>query len=327
MKPKNIDIIFLELGWDNASLYKKSKYFAELAFSSKKESKIFPLLCAYSLELLAKSYLSKKSPLLLLEKNKSLEYFKQSLIDGTIKESPKSINILELIVLLKKMSPKIDYDNFFKIFFDKRNTEIHCGADSYKGYENKDWLPNYLETAQILLKGMNKTLKGFLAPSDYKLASRIILKDKKDIKAVLDKRKKDCKKYLETKKENQDFNIKDFENKYLRKIYKVIKCKCCGKDSILFGEVLKITKTGFDEEYVYFDEEILPKNFKCYNCNYYLKNLKELRVEKLDNIYTEEKFDTPEDYFDLYDKLRDEIIENYQNEQASEEDAAYEFYN
>lgn len=294
------------MDWEYNLLWNKSKLHVQVAHSQKKDSALFPLWCAISLETISRATLAFVHPSLLAGPTKGgnilyvFGYYKDP-------EPPKSIPIKSVFERLNKIVEKFtakEYDICMN-FMERRNRDLHSGGAAFDDFPTKLWLADYYRICSILLDFQKKKLSDWLPKNEIKVASEIIKKDHIKIEGhvkTLIKTHHDIY-YKKTPEERKELRIKHKLSDTLYSLrfiyYDKTKCPSCKSEARIGGEISNMNEPYLENDEVVRQLSILPTQFNCPVCGLDLAGYDQIQAAGLGGyINKEQRFD-PVEYYDF----------------------------
>jgi len=312
-----------EIGIDYKSILDKSKYFISKASNFELESYEFTAYSISALQFLIKSILAKESPILLMD-SRSFENFQISLLskkDLKVRISDFNVCLTRANYILPGLKSEAEPFNVITHLVNVRNQEAHSSAISIENLKIDFWLYNYMQVSELILKHLSINRNDFFPAKYRNKISEIIIENKEKVLKSISIKKEAAKKYIYSNKYNwKEYKLDNHSDSFKTKIQKIVKCKYCKHDSILFSDIVKKEILEIqDSDCIEIKRTYKPHKFQCYYCNFSLDNPNELRMEKLSEIYVENEIVETIEYFQLRDLLENEIIENFKANEMHED--------
>jgi transcription elongation factor Elf1 len=279
-----------------------------------------------SLELLARSALSKIHPVLLADPREQDNIHYAFGINP--KNNPKSIQSKTVFarcsVFIDGFTDKMSAHCL--IVADRRNAELHSGAAPFEEIGNSIWLPATYEVMEVLLTHLGTDFSDFL--SEHGPVAIESLKDRRDTikKDVQEKLSASRKSYGLLTEEEREKRISDADEviaKWLKvaKLPKKSECPACKNAAIIGGETVGRNPVRIDEDELSIKREVrvLPNRLRCPFCNLTLSSFQEMKEAERGNIYTIEEHEDPIEFFGIDPEEYvdvDEIVRQYGEDHA-----------
>jgi hypothetical protein len=289
--------------FDYNNLFNKAKLYANRAMDEDRESDLFPFWLSLSLELLARSTLSKISPVLLADTSNNDGTNLLYALEFETTKKPKSITVLFVLERLTKIEiefTKTEFD-LSKLIIDQRNAELHSGLSGYLDFPVGLWLADYYRICKILLSAQQLSLKDFFGNSEAIAAEKMIEADAEKIKkGVLDNIQAYKKVFFGYPPEVQEQRIKNASNQdKLHKNAKTIVCPACGNNALIFGEFISVSDAKLSEGIIFQESRYLPTRLACFVCSLQINGYSELKAIDFGAQFSISEELDPVDYHDI----------------------------
>ncbi|MEW8052929.1 MAG: hypothetical protein AB2792_09475 [Candidatus Thiodiazotropha sp.] len=302
--------------WNSDSLYAKSLIYIQQMEGSIADDWQYGLWSALSLELLARSALSKISPVLLAD-SKNWRNITYALGNAPTakKFSPVSISTKEVLARLTELLPEFTEEmaGFCSKHTDDRNAELHTGEVIFGKGGTANWLPKFYQSCDILLKSMGKSLADFIEDPNHAEALIESLSDvaAKAVKQDISAYSKVWSNKSPQEKEDASLQAKTWAT---RQSGHRVKCPSCSSTALLHGSAVGAVTTEIveDEDEVIQRQSMLPSSFECIACGLKISGYSKLSACGLGDTFSEKTTYTAADFFELYteddlQEARDEV--------------------
>jgi hypothetical protein len=287
--------------FDYNNLFQKSKLYVQRALEEDRDSEMFPFWISLSLELLARSTLSKISPALLAEAssgdNSNLLYafgFKTT-------NKPRSIQTNEVFQRISKIDIGFTQDDLkiASAIVEQRNAELHSAIQGFSEYPASIWLPDYYRICKKLLIAQKLSLNDLFGSEEGKAAEIMITEEESTTKkTVLDKISAYKKVFTELPVDQQALRIKVATDE-IRKNYskaKIVKCPSCGTDALLSGDLISLSEAKLDGSEIRQERRYIPTKFGCVACGLTLTGYQQIKHTDFSGQFTLTDYLDPLDF-------------------------------
>ena len=172
------------MSWERDPLWAKTKVFFERAFTQDRDDLEFGLWCSLGLELLARTAVASVSPTLLAKPDDGHRYLLHALNRGSQRDrrvSLESAQVLQLCRTLFKEFTEDDHTSALALL-NRRNEELHSGANAFADYPSGQWLAGFYRTCRDLCMAMGQTLDDLFGQEEAKAAQEALVENENDVK-------------------------------------------------------------------------------------------------------------------------------------------------
>ena len=307
--------------WGYNELFNKSKLFIRKALEHEDPTSFeVPFWSIISLELLARSTLSKINPALLADPREGANILFACGFPSD--KSPVSIPAKALFLRCKDVCPEFTSKEYEQcmIWINYRNEELHTGALRLQTLKTSEWMPEFFRIVKILLDFNVEALDNYVGAKNIEYIKTMI-------KAVIDNKKSEV--YSLIKKAKEEFDRLDVEIR-LEKIKsskekrthewlsryrgQEIDCPACGGAALVTGELIRSTTPKDDGEGLAQEDVILPNKLKCYSCSLELNSHEQLHAIGMGSQYIVKDYLDPRDYYGIEVSPQDDVDFDYGND-------------
>lgn len=314
------------MSWEREPLFTKAKLFFEKANEEDKDELYFGLYCALGLELLARSAVSSVSPTLLGEPDKDHKNLLHALNLGSAKSQPKSIGIVQVLILCQHLITDFTESNFkiAKAIVNRRNEEVHSGGAAFDEYPTQKWIAGFYKCCKLLSEFQSESLNSLFGEEIQEEAELILEVIEEEVigktKTLIAAHKKVF--------ENKEVEVKETLKNEAEKLgaslaYKGhhrVNCPSCTCISTVFGEPYGKHKIEHTDDEIIVRQSILPTKFNCTACELKFTGYSSLKAADIASHYTRTNWYTPEGYYDLINPDDEDTITQRYNELNPSED-------
>jgi hypothetical protein len=294
--------------WDEQILWAKSKSYMDRALEEERESWLFPFWASLSLELLARTALSHRSPLLLADTKggdgRHHLYYALNVPPKIQNYIPQSIISTEVFARCEDLIPEFtgEQRKLCKEMLGLRNAELHSGDAPFHDLDPQTWQPRFYECCTVLLKSFGRKLVDFVGPSEAKAAEKMI-------KSMNDKAAKQVmadiavsKKWWASKSSKEKTKAGEIAATTARRsLGHVVKCPACGSNALVRGEEVSVLSTQIEGDYVVSRTVMLPVRFDCAACGLTIRGHNRLHAAGMGSTFTRTDRHSPMDYYGFED--------------------------
>lgn len=283
------------------NLFQKAKLYAQRALEESRDSDLFPFWISLSLELLARSTLSKISPTLLAETTQGDNSHLLYTFGFQTTTKPKSISTSEVFQRLTKININLTQDDVkvANAIVEQRNTELHSALKGFEDYPITIWLSDFYRIAKKMLLSQGLTLEHYLGGGEAKAAEIMITEEEGSTKKqVIDKILAFKKVFTELEEEQRTQKIND-ANIEIRKNYfkaKIVKCPSCETNALLSGDVISISDAKLEGSEIRQERRFIPTKFGCVACGLTLTGYQQIKHTDFAGQFVLEEYLDPLDY-------------------------------
>lgn len=299
--------------WSKNALLPKAQRYVEAMLSCPRNDWRFALWSTLALELVARAALAHISPALLADhKDWNNLYFALRFSPKANKFVPRSHDIGAVFDRLADILPGFDptLKGFALAHLAKRNEELHSGRTPFDG-GSSEWLAQYYETCDVLLKSLGENLE-LLFGQDEAKAARALIAAAKDQSAKAVGQALEAHKTVWQGKSNaereqlaQQASVWATRHEGHR-----VKCPSCGSDAIVTGEAVAPPITDLRENLIIESQSFLPSKFECVACGLKILGLAKIAASGLGQTYTATlTYEVAEYYSELFSQFEDDFNE------------------
>lgn len=295
--------------WDSKSLWLKAKVYIDRAneFGHGEE---FATWCTLSLELLARSALTKIHPVLNADPTSDLNLLYA--FGYNISAQPRSLPAHAVFLRLEKIIPKFgkvqrELCDYLALL---RNEEIHTGELAFKSLKESQWLPRFYEVCKILCESLDKSLTEFVGSEVGDKALKLIKTLNKDIENTVKSKIAAHAKVFKAKSKKKRAQLVQTavsRTKLLPLGRTSHPCPSCGTAGILRGDLMKESKPKYEDEMLTIDQDFLAVEFTCIACGLELHSAQELAYSDIEPRFPQQRTT------DLHELFQPEYYDDYAN--------------
>jgi len=303
------------MSWERDPLWAKAKVFFERAFTQDRDNPEFGLWCSLGLELLARAALASVSPTLLAKPDNNHRYLLHALGRGSQRDrraSLESTQVLQLCRTLFKEFTEDDYASALALL-NRRNEELHSGANTFADYPSGQWLAGFYRTCRNLCVAIGETLDGLFGYEEAKAAQEALVENEDDVKQRVNSRiAAHAKMFREKDPEERDAAKAKAETvgaELARQRHHRVTCPACKCTATVQGTPFGKEIVRQDIGQIIIRQAVNPSSFACPACDLRLSGYAELSVAGVGNQYMRTTTTTPEAFYGLYseDDLKAEL--------------------
>ncbi|MBD8680005.1 hypothetical protein [Sphingomonas sp. CFBP 13720] len=314
------------MDWDSGLLLRKAKVYALRAHDEGIESELFGFWLSLAMELLTRSALAAIHPVLLADPREEGNIHYSFGINP--KGNPRSIQAKTVFarcsIFIEGFTDQMVAHCL--ILADRRNKELHTGAQSFGATDSSTWLPQTYEVMEVVLKSMSVELTNFFGNAHGDLVSSMLKDRRSHIHGEVQKKVAASRKAFGDLKGTEKATRVSGGQHLLAEwaktspMNKVCECPACSYSAALTGESLNRGSVKLDENNGLLTRElrVLPNSLRCPTCHLKLDGYQELLQVNLGQVFvTTEEEDpieffgiVPEDHVDM-----DKVLEAYYESQ------------
>ncbi|MBX2851813.1 MAG: hypothetical protein KTR15_08725 [Phycisphaeraceae bacterium] len=269
------------------------------------ESSEVPLWCFVSLELLARSVLSKTNIALLADPQDGNNILYACGFPST--KSPKSIPAKTVFHRCTVICPGFTTQeyNTCMLWMNQRNEELHTGTLALDSLGSSEWMPRFFQISNILLVQASKVLEDYVGADHAPTAITMIDALSEDNKKTAFESIKTAKDAFESQEvsdrlrqieEGQSLRLKDYRSRSIG--YDII-CPACEGPAIVTGDIVRST-VPHDDDGDFVQEDVrIPTKLHCYSCGLELVGHPLLHAIDQGNQFTKTDYLDPKDYYEI----------------------------
>ena len=307
-------------GWSKESLLKKAQLYIEQMESHPIDDWRFGFWSSLATELLARAALANISPVLLADQNWKDLVHALGIDHSFPKFSPRTAPIRSVFDRLEELIGEFNQEvnSFCRQHIARRNVELHTGELAFECISASNWLPQFYEACEVLLRSMDKKLEDLL--SDPAQARKMIEDFKSSVASKVEDSIKSHKYVWSQKSEkDQKKSSKQAEIWATKQYGHRVECPSCKSQALLQGTPMGEAKKEINGDEVVERMTMLPSLFECIACELKISGISKLSASGLGNTYTSKQTYTAAEYFDLYteddlERVREEMFEPDFNE-------------
>lgn len=317
------------MSWEKESLWEKSKFFMEKAFSGPLDESDFGLWCSFGLETLARAVVSSVSPALLAEPDREQKNILYALGRPTDRTQPKSLSNSQVFILCQKLFA--DFTSEHKksaiALLNRRNEELHTGTAAFEQYPMQQWIVGFYKCCSVLCNEMDEQLATLLGDEQAKIAGQRLRESETEViqqvKDSIAAHHKVFESYAdeekgEAKQKAEETVKKLIYQHHLYQRHHKVSCPSCSSDAAVAGPAFGLEDVKYTEDKIVTKQLVIPNEFSCTACNLKLSGYAELNIAELGRRYIQTSCISPEDYFGLLnpddyvisDLVEDHLLEN-----------------
>lgn len=289
--------------WSQEALFAKAQLFAEAMTENADSEWQFGLLSALTLEMLVRSAVAMKSPVLVADNQDWANVlYGLGVQPKRAKYVPKSAAANDLVVRAEELIPDFSRElaNFCVSHFARRNSELHTGNMTFSNMGSSTWLPLFYSVCSVLLAAQEETLETLFGTDVAAQAAE-------DIAALRDETAKSVKGTItahrtvwEQKSDDErTIAIAQADTTSLRYFGHRTSCPACGSIALLQGKAAGIAKHAVDEEGVIERQVMKPEAFNCVACGLKISGYSKLLAAGLGNTFIATSHYEPIEYFGI----------------------------
>jgi hypothetical protein len=296
------------MSWERDPLWAKAKVYFERAFSQPRDEPEFGLWCSLGLELLARAAVASISPTLLAKPDESHKYLLHALGRGSERDRRVSIQSAEVLQLCRTLFKEFTEDNKTSALalLNRRNEELHSGANAFGDYPSGQWLGGFYRTCTNLCAAMGETLVNLFGPEEAKSAQEILSENDNDLKQrVLSRIAAHAKVFAGRPPGERDVIKAETEAagvELARQRHHRVLCPACKCTGTVQGTAFGKEFVTYGEREIIIKQAVRPATFHCTACDLRLAGYGELSLAGIGNDYMRTTTTTPELFFGLYNE-------------------------
>jgi hypothetical protein len=271
--------------WDSEQMWLKAKTYIDRANDLEHSNPHFPLWSALALELLARSALTQKHPVLNADPRSDINILYACGFD--VAGQPRSLPIHSVYIRLEKIMPGFgkaqrELCDFLGLL---RNQELHTAELPFDNLKESKWLPRFYEVCKVLCESVGKPLRDFLGDEVGRAADQLIdALEKGTHGGVKDKISEHERLFSAKPVEEREQLQVDARAAAMRLPLGKIRerCPACGTDGIVTGTLIKELPPVYSDDRLWIDQEYIATEFDCLACDLKLRNVEELTAANLE---------------------------------------------
>jgi hypothetical protein len=181
--------------FEQEPLWNKAKLFMERGLTARADGRDeeWPLWASLAAELLGKSVLAKRHPVLVAHPGTGDDAANSLLFAAGIETKEGGLQSIQMKTVLSRLTKVLhtDFDSRvqkdLRVISDLRNEELHSGATPYTGLKEHVWAPGFWRAIDILLRDLGKSVKDFVGPQFEPLVAGLIAATKEEIHTEVNK--------------------------------------------------------------------------------------------------------------------------------------------
>lgn len=295
------------MSWEKDPLWSKSKLFFERAFAEDRNEPLFGLWCSLALELLARAALAGKSPALLAAPDESHKHLLHALGLDPDLTGRRSIGAVRVFKLCQAMFDEFTLENF-KVatqLLDRRNDELHSGADAFADYPPNIWLSQFYRACQSLAIVLGESLESLFGPEEAAAAQETLQESRDKVKALVQGKIASFRKVFEDKNETDRAALAASAIEEGKKLayqrHHRVTCPACTCSATVQGETFGNEKVTNEDDLIVVRQPVAPRKFECSACGLKLSGYAQLEEAGLGGHYTRRTEYFPDEYYNLID--------------------------
>lgn len=288
--------------WSKDALFDKAQRYTAQMYEHDRETWLFGLWSALTLEVLIRAALANVSPTLIAE-NKSWDniYFALGHKPSTGNYVPISASTSDLLkraqTIFEPFTPEIH--SFCTLHIKRRNSELHGGTLAFDGLTTSEWLPTFYLSCNVLLGLIGKTMTDLFGEDEAVVVATLIsgLRDEA-AKSVLKIISAHSTVWNAKPKEEKDMLVAQAVVLASRKVGHRVSCPACKSVALLNGSPIGIPNVVIRDQTVIEKRSMLPSHFECSACGLKIDGYSKLNVCSLGASYTRTSHTDASEYFD-----------------------------
>lgn len=289
--------------WSSDALFAKAQLYTEAMTENADSDWQFGLWSALALEMLVRSAVAAKSPVLIADNQDwNNVLYGLGIQPKRAKFVPKSASAADLVVRAEELVPDFtrEHANFCISHFARRNTELHSGNMSFSNIGTSTWLPTFYSVCSVLLAALSETLESLFGPEIAKEAAE-------DIAALRDETAKSVKGTINAHKtvweaksdQERATATAQAETTSLRQLGHRVSCPACGSVALLQGKAAGVPKRTVDEDGIQERQVMKPEAFSCIACSLKISGYSKLLAAGLGNTFLSTTHYDAIEYFEV----------------------------
>jgi hypothetical protein len=294
------------MSWERDPLWAKAKLFLQRTIDLPRENPEFGLWCSFGLELLARSALASISPTLLADPDNEQKHLLYALNRGA-ENNPKSLAANRVFALCKRLFPAFTQDDFNAslALTNRRNEELHSGADAFGEYKPTQWLGGYYRACRALADSMGESLVTLFGKEEAEVAAEMLRTDQEGVMQRVKSAISAHRTVFMDKPEPERLALTvaavDGGKKLSVQQHHRVTCPACECVATVRGTLFGKEQVTHDDGEIVVRQSVSPTAFSCGACGLELKGYAELEVGNLGGHYTRTTTYSPEEYYGLID--------------------------
>lgn len=294
------------MSWQHEDLWNKAKLFFSKAFELEKNDEFFGLWSAMGLELLARSALSFKSPVLLAENDKDQKHILSALGLGGQDKDRRSISITVVLRLCTQLIPEFDtrLNSIASSLISRRNEDLHSGSAAFAEYPTSIWLSHFYMCCKVLAEFQEKTIEELLSVEEADHAKLLI----SELTASVEQNTRDKinlhkKLFLLKEQEEKEELMQESEvsgTQLSTMGHHRIPCPACECTATVTGNPFGTGRTISSGDEIIEKQEMIPDIFRCSACGLKLLGVATLFSAGVGQHYYKTVKYEPHIYYQLY---------------------------
>ena len=275
--------------WSEGELWNKSKLYVQRALDCDRDSSLFPFWMSLALEFVARTALSKISPVLNAEPRDE-----DNILYGLGIEATKAPKTLPLHAVYSRCVRLVEgFESSHKSFCDylgiQRNTELHTGGLPFENLKLNEWLARYYEVVEILCKHLGHDLEDLLGDDEAEAAKELLQSSADGLESEVKSAIAAHKKVFNDKSQDDIQKLRDEAR--IRSHIGVddalpMQCPACESENVIRGREIGRSRPYFEDDQLFEDITILSQSYFCYACDLNLPSLAHLQVAGMEPQFT-----------------------------------------
>jgi hypothetical protein len=256
--------------WSRDALFAKAQLYAEAMSDNADSDWQFGLWSSFTLEMLIRSAVATRSPVLLADtQDWNNILYGLGIQPKKAKFVPKSAGTSELVLRAEELVDGFSREqaNFCISHLARRNTELHTGNMSFSNVGTSTWLPTFYSVCEVLLTDLGETLDSLFGPDVAAQAAE-------DVAALRDDTAKAVKGTINAHKTVWESKTDDERGAAATQATTVslkqyghrVQCPACGSTALLQGKAAGAPKRTVDDDGIHERQVMKPEAFSCVAC-------------------------------------------------------------
>ena len=276
--------------WDSFALFAKAQQYADIMKLQDHDDWKYGFWSALTLELVARSALSKTSPVLLAElKNWNHIYFALGNQPNERKYKPRSIGTSEVFNRIESIHPTFtrEQNSFCVLHMERRNSEVHSGDLAFDGIGTSTWLAKFYLVCDILTKIIGESLETLFGIGESQKAKILIEAHDDENAKTVNKTVNAYKTIWENKTVEERETLAKQAGLVATKHHgHRVNCPACQTTGLLQGSPVGSPAQSIENDLVIEKQPMLPSQFECVACGLKVAGFSKLNACDLGDSFT-----------------------------------------
>jgi len=287
------------VNWSNELLWKKAALYATVAMEQDRDSELFPLWMAFTVEFVARATLAHVHPSLLADPS-SGEHILYACGIGA-PERPKSIPVKTVFDRCKAILPAFEEAERVQCMalIDRRNAELHSGELAFAQFRTTMWLAGVFRACNAMVEFQGRSLVELFGKEHAAAASEMITAADEELRKQVMSRIGIAKGAFQAAEAAGGIPAPTGKPGPRSRTESTASCPACGATGRIDGEVIDSSEPKMGGDTIYWDLHILPTGFSCSRCGLQLSSHKEMQVAGLGGQYSRAEYQDPAQFYGM----------------------------